>query len=169
MLLGLVFREPLFNYLFDYRGLKAVPSGDPLLPAAVAGSNRPAAPVIEVLIDAALDSTAYALEFTAGPAPTDPDAALVGGRAHCVGYAALFRRYCGELLQRHGFGSAWRVEHLRGQLHCGSFNMHHLCSSPFWKEHDICLVESTRTGERHYVDPTLFDAVGIRRVRGPAN
>ena len=46
---------------------------------------------------------------------------------------------------------------MRGLLYCGTFNLHRMARSPFWKDHDICVVENRMTGQRTYVDPSLFD------------
>lgn len=67
----------------------------------------------------------------------------------------------------HELDKRYRVEHLFGQLHIGSFNIHQLFDSPFWKDHDIVRVTDLEEGSMIYIDPTLYDAIGIGRVRGP--
>jgi len=116
-----------------------------------------------------LEETADALCFTTGHVRNDAASVLKTGKANCIGYSAVFKDRCEEQLQRVGLSDEWRVQRMRGLLYCRSFNMHRLFSSPFWKDHDICVVENRRTGERVYVDPSLFDALGIRQVSGPLN
>lgn len=162
-----LFRERLFRALFHFDALRELPSTAAHVPAM---PHRPDAAInVESCIDAALVGTADALSFTTGVVPNDAAGALDTGRANCIGYAAVFKVYCDAQLARADLPDEWHVRHMRGLLYLGSFNMHRLFSSPFWKDHDICMIENSRTRERVYVDPSLFDALGIRRVSGPAN
>ncbi len=173
LLLGstVLLRGPLFRALFHFDALEErhtasqspAPSSDPIHPTASDVNT------VDACIDAALDETAAALDFTTGPAASDAAGALRSGKANCIGYAAVFQRNCEARLAQAGLYGGWRVLHLRGLLYCGDFNMHRLFSSPFWKDHDICAVENRASGERLHVDPTLFEALRIRRVCGPAN
>lgn len=166
-----LFRERLFRAFFHFEGLHE----ESLANAGVQASARPlTSPAhrtndVGACIDTALEETADALSFTTGHVHNDAASALKTGKANCIGYSAVFKDRCEEQLGRTGLSVEWRVLHMRGSLYCGSFNMHRLLSSPFWKDHDICLVENRHTGERVYVDPSLFDALGIRRVSGPPN
>ena len=49
----------------------------------------------------------------------------------------------------------------------GDHNLHDAFNSPFWKDHDIVRITDLRDGSTIYVDPTLYDAIGIGRVTGP--
>ncbi len=167
--LGFLFRERLFRAAFHFSDLAERSSTRTSTSASDPSGTQDKGSDVETCIDRALDETAEALSFTTGAAANDAAGALRSGRANCVGYAALFQRNCDEQLQRAGLDHEWRVLHLRAQLYCGSFNMHRLFSSPFWKDHDICVVENRRTGERIHLDPSLFDALGIRQVSGPSN
>ena len=166
-----LFRERLFRALFHFEGLherspvnaEHQASALPLTPLADRTND------VGACIDAALEETADALSFTTGHVRNDAASALKTGTANCIGYAAVFKDRCEEQLARAALSDEWRVRHMRGLFYCGSFNVHRLFSSPFWKDHDICLVENRHTGERVYVDPSLFDALGLRRVSGPPN
>lgn len=166
-----LFRERLFQAFFHFDALlERYP--------AHAGVHAPTRPLLSptngtkdvgACIDIALEETADALTFSTGPVHNDAASALRTGTANCIGYAAVFQDLCTEQLLQAGLSDEWRVRHMRGLLYCGSFNVHRLFSSPFWKDHDICVVENRPTGERIHVDPSLFDALGIRRVCGPLN
>ena len=166
LLLAMLFRGPLFRALFHFERLQEIRSA-----GAGAGASRSFAhaaedvpPLVQSCVDAALEETAEALSFTTRPAPNTAAAARARGLANCVGYAALFRQCCEQRLARSGLSADWHVLHLRGLLHCGGSNVHHVFTSPFWKDHDICGVENSATGQRIFVDPSLFDMTGIRRV-----
>ncbi len=166
-----LFRGPLFHTFFHFGDLheRPTPGNSQKRSSQERTDTGSAAQDVDACIDVALDETAETLAFTTGSAANDAAGALRSGRANCIGYAALFQRNCEDRLQHSGLSGEWRVLHLRGQLYCGSFNMHRLFSSPFWKDHDICAVENRTTGHRILVDPSLFDAVHIRRVSGPPN
>lgn len=166
-----LFRERLFRAFFHFEGLHERSPANPGFQASARPLTSPARRTNDVgaCIDTALEETAEALSFTTGRVRNDAASALRTGKANCIGYSAVFKDRCEEKLARAGLSDEWRVRHMRGSLHCGSFNMHRLFSSPFWKDHDICVVENHHTGERLHVDPSLFDALGIRRVSGPPN
>ena len=170
IVLAVLLRGPLFRLCFHFQNLRERRTGAPL-PHVVSGhpSETRIDPVVSTCIDDALDATAEALEFSTGHSPGDVSGALASGTANCIGYAAVFTQFCEVRLQTAVPSDDWRVLHLRGLLFCGSFNLHRLFSSPFWKDHDICVVENRSTGQRLYIDPTLFDAAHIRRVNGPVN
>ncbi len=166
-----LFRERLFRALFHFEGLHERSPANPGSQASARPQTPPADSTNDVgaCIDSALEETADALCFTTGHVRNDAASVLKTGKANCIGYSAVFKDRCEEQLQRVGLSDEWRVQRMRGLLYCRSFNMHRLFSSPFWKDHDICVVENRRTGERVYVDPSLFDALGIRQVSGPLN
>jgi hypothetical protein len=167
----LLFRGPIFRGCFHYEVLRQRDAGAKI-PARSALDELLAdhAPhEVDECIDAALDVTSRALSFTTGTAPDDALGALGGGRANCIGYASLFKAACERYLTKAGLAAEWNVDHIVGALHCGSFNVHACFRSPFWKDHDLCVISRASTGERIFVDPTAFDVLRIRRVSGPAN
>ncbi len=120
-------------------------------------------------INTALEETSCSLRFTTGKAESRPDRALVSGKANCIGYAALFKARCDACLKDSGMDKEWTVHQEVAEIHWGSFNIHLLFKSSFWKDHDIDLIENKRTGERIFVDPTLYDTIGVDRITGPSN
>lgn len=168
--LAVLFRGPLFRLCFHFEHLREVGIG--ASPPEVRPGHhgeKDIDPGIGSCIDEALAATAASLEFTTGPAPNDASGALAAHKANCVGYAAVFQRLCTDLLSEKGLSAGWRVRHVRGLLYCGTFNLHRMARSPFWRDHDICVVENRMTDQHTCVDPSLFDALRIRRVTGPLN
>lgn len=162
MIAAVVLRGPLYRMVVHYeiiveRGQKESQSP----PASLSTLD------IDDLIDTALDSTAQRLHFSAGKVSSDPDMLRNGGAANCIGYAALFRRIFKEELLAAGHADAYAVEQVVAQLHIGNWNVHSAFNSPFWKDHDIVRITDRTSGFTTFVDPTLYDAVGIGRVIGP--
>lgn len=170
LLIVLLFRGPLFRMFFHFEDLRERHTGRTFPTPSGPDTTQEEVPLpVGMCIDAALDETARLLEFTDGPALSSAAGSRRTGKANCIGYAALFQERCRWLLDSAGFADEWQVHHLRGSLYLGDLNVHRLFSSPFWKDHDICAVENIATGQCRFVDPSLFDVTGIRRVRGPAN
>ena len=122
---------------------------------------------IDELISSALDSTADRLHFTTDRSSNDPLELPAGSGANCIGYAAVFHSVFQGLAQREGLSERYSHDQVVAQLHIGEHNLHNAFSSPFWKDHDIVRITDKNTGDHVYVDPTLYDAIGIGRVSGP--
>ncbi len=157
-----IFRGALYRAVVHYEMLRErpVPFAGPI------DGARTAARDLEDMIDAALDTTARLLQFTMGSASSDPAVLLRGGDANCTGYAAVFASLVRNELDRVHRGQHYRVEQLIAQLHIGDRNLHDAFRSPFWRDHDIVRIMDLRDGSVTYIDPTLYDAVGIGRVTG---
>jgi len=122
---------------------------------------------VEAAIRMALDTTASRLHFSTGRVSSAPEKLNPGSPANCIGYAALFA----SLLRGHfaaaGLDEQWSVDHVIGTLYLGDRDLHKAFDSSFWKDHDIVRITDTRSGSMIYIDPTLYDALGIGRVSGP--
>ena len=163
LILAVLFRATLFRAVVHYEVLRERRS------TIVANAEPTVSATREIneVIDAALDSTAHLLRFTTGRASNQPSVLRHGGDANCIGYAALFASLVRNELDEMREGGKFRVEHLIAQLHIGDHNLHDAFNSPFWKDHDIVRITDLRNGSVIYVDPTLYDAVGIGYVTGP--
>ena len=139
----------------------------PVVAWKVDGSGSSTAFGIDEVISSALDSTADRLHFTTDRSSNDPLKLPAGSGANCIGYAAVFRSVFQGLAQREGLSERYSHDQVVAQLYMGKYNVHELFSSPFWKDHDIVRITDKNTGDHVYVDPTLYDAVGIGRVCGP--
>lgn len=119
---------------------------------------------IEGAIDAALDTTAARLHFSAGHVSNDPRKLVSGSPANCIGYAALFSALLKGALQQSGLADHYVVEPVISKLYIGAFDLHSTLKSAFWKDHDIVRITNKKTGELIFVDPTLYDVISIGRV-----
>ena len=167
VLLAILFRGPLFRAVSHYEVVgerRSALHSDELWELYPANTHD-----LKDAIDAALDTTATWLHFSTGQTSSDAHQLTRGSGANCIGYASLFTALLREELTRSGSKSDYKVEHLIGQLHLGDWNVHHAFNSPFWKDHDIVRITNLKDGVSVFVDPTLFDAAGIRRVRGSTN
>jgi hypothetical protein len=156
---------PLYRMVVNYQIIGERGGAEPTVSRS--STSRTAEFDMDELIDAALDSVAERLHFSTGKVSSDPDRLMNGGPANCIGYAALFKTILQKELSSTGHADAFAVEQVIGELHIGDWNMHSAFRSPFWKDHDIVRITDRSTGTRIYVDPTLFDVIGIERVSGP--
>jgi len=164
LVLAVVLRGPIYRAVVHYKILGIRDKSDLMLPPVSSGTIVPG---IYNLIDAVLDTTAQRLHFSAGKVSNDPAMLGKDSAANCIGYAALFKAILQKELASTGQADAYDVEQVIGQLNIGDRNLHKAFSSPFWKDHDIVRIRDKRTGSSIYVDPTLYDAVGIGFVSGP--
>jgi hypothetical protein len=118
-------------------------------------------------ISEALGATTRRLYFSMGHVSNDPAKLMEGGPANCIGYSALFASLLAAQLERNGMDDQYTVEHVIGKLYIGRWSLHAMFRSPFWKDHDFVRITDRRKGQHVYVDPALFDDVGIDRVTGP--
>jgi len=162
LLVSWIVRAALFRAVVSYHivgSRSAVASLDP---------NTNAPKDIEGFVDEVLGTTAEWLHFSVGPVSNDPVKLVPGSPANCIGYAALFSALLKGYLQRSGLDDHYSVEPVIAKLYVGGLDLHSSFNSPFWKDHDIVRIKNLKDGSFLYVDPTLFDATGIRRVRGVA-
>ncbi|MBL7962828.1 MAG: hypothetical protein JNM31_03195 [Flavobacteriales bacterium] len=171
LLMGLLllwaFRGPLYRTIVSYqigevrdRSSATYPNYRQLLQPSAAHPGG-----VDEAILRALTSVAAQLHFAPRNAPSDPVVLLAGSEANCIGYAAAFTARCRFELEHLGLGDEWSVQQHRATLHLGAFNLHALTRDPFWMDHDVAVLTSRNGKDRVVVDPTLFDALGIGRVR----
>lgn len=153
-----LFRAPLYRAVVCYHVVGERSPLKELGPSAISVADLNAA------ILASLDTTAARLHFSSGPVTNDPRKLLPGSPANCMGYAALFSALLKGQLQQAGIGDRYDVQAVIGKLHIGGLDLHSLFDDPFWKDHDIVRIEDGDTGEVIFVDPTLYDVLGIERV-----
>lgn len=119
---------------------------------------------IHAVVEKSLKITAHTLTFRAKQYSADPNELLVRGEAHCVGYTAFFSTSCNYLLQKYQLDSTWKAHHRVSKISFCGTDIHHFLSSPFFKDHDIALIENFKTGESLYVDPSLKDYIYINYI-----
>lgn len=168
VLLAVVFRSSLYRHFFRYESIGhrtsyAITSREI---KALVDSTALATPpkTIDDAIDLLLQLTARELHFTQGKADRNPNLLIQTRAANCIGYAAFFSSTCNYFLSKSAWGSDWSAKPLIGHIYLHDYNVHSLFTSPFFKDHDFVMIENMQTGERHFVDPSLYDYTHIRYI-----
>ncbi|MDX9750130.1 MAG: hypothetical protein RBT71_03530 [Flavobacteriales bacterium] len=169
---SLLFLLALFLLVWVFRGAlyRAIVHYEVIGERARVGALAPmgsTAQDLDAAIEMALDTTAARLHFSTVKAVSDPQELLPGSPANCIGYSALFAALLNGHFVQADLNGGYEVEHVIGKLYIGPWDVHSSFSSPFWKDHDIVRIRDKRTGVCTYVDPTLYDAIGIARGSGP--
>lgn len=152
-------RGPMFRATVHYRivGERA--------PVQVLKASRITMKDLDAAVEVALDTTAARLHFSTGRVDNDPRTLSHGSAANCIGYAALFAALLKGHLVDSGLGEKYDVGHEVGKLFIREWDLHSAFDGPFWKDHDIVRITDKKSGTVMLIDPTLYDAVGIGRVR----
>ena len=153
MIIGTVLlRGPIYRCLFRYAVIGERRIGKISHQQPKAGQND--------AIDRSLENVAELLHFSTGKVSSDPEMLIKGGPANCIGYAALYARTLQSQLE----SQKYKVTHAIARIHFLGRDVHLMTNDPFWKDHDIVIIEDLMTGEKISVDPTLYDMVGIGRI-----
>lgn len=168
-LFSYLFRGPIYRSVVKYRVTDertALSFNGEARSLCLANLRESTLPMdMEGAVDFALDLTAGKLSYAFRGTSNDPSILLLSNdRAHCVGYAALFSAACNVALDRSGLQRTVRCEQKVAKLEVFGEDIHALFDSPFFKDHDICLVTDLRSGAIIAVDPTLNDFLGVDRV-----
>ncbi|MBO9700932.1 MAG: hypothetical protein J7604_12035 [Sporocytophaga sp.] len=119
---------------------------------------------IKDIIEIGLSATAKRLNYSVDPKTNDPNSLIYTKTAHCVGYATFFATTCNYLLKKYNLDKNWEAKPQIAQLYIFRTNIHQFFNSPFFKDHDIVIIENQRTGETFAVDPTLNDYLYIDTI-----
>jgi len=119
---------------------------------------------INEIIQISNSFTAEKLAFTFSKAPTDANKFVNHKKANCIGYSALFNTVGNYLLVKNNLANSYEFNHLVGQLYFFGINIHPIINHPFFKDHDFNAIKNLKTQESIYIDPTLYDYFGIKRV-----
>lgn len=115
---------------------------------------------IDSLIVYSLNETTNHLSFSLKSVGNSSVATISStGKAHCVGYSRYFASVLNAALNKNGVRD-YKVSHVRAKIHIMGFNVHQLFDDPSFKDHDVCLVTNSKTGERIFVDPSLSEVLG---------
>jgi len=118
----------------------------------------------EQLIETALSITNERLSFNSKSGSNNPNIVYNTQEANCVGYSALYNSVIKQLIVMQGHSSKYEAKHLVAKIHFFGYDIHKLIDRPFFKDHDYNLIIEKETGKRVYVDPSLNDYFGIKRV-----
>ena len=120
---------------------------------------------MSLIVDDAQHLTAERLAYKWENCPSNPLETVRTGVANCIGYGAFCSMACNYYFQKAGIGHIWKAKPVIGKLSLLSVDIHPCFQSSFFKDHDFVVVENAQTGERIAVDPTLYDVMGVERVR----
>lgn len=124
------------NYSIDYKEI----------------SSQCVSEIVELSLDETKDILSFSLDSKNN---TDVKYLIENKIAHCVGYAAL----CNSIINSYDHPDI-KSKHVRAKIGIFGFDIHSLFSHPAFKDHDVCVVENTKTGEIYYIDPSLSEVLG---------
>lgn len=167
ILLLIIFKGPLFRLVFTYQPVSEVP----ILPFTdqtfqlkinqeIASSELD----LEEIHSMALELTAETLSFTFENVSSNPNDVCKSSKANCVGYSALYTSIVNVILAEQNLEHKFQVQHLRGHVHFLGINIHQFTDSPFFQNHDYCLIRDLETDQFLYSDSSLFDCFGINCI-----
>lgn len=160
-------KNPLYNLFIHYSisGKRAYNySPEEHLRKIMDEENVKFAPeTVEEVIDLSLKITDRHLHYRFQKSSVDPNEICKTGSTHCVGYSAFFNTTFNYLIQKNKI-SGWTTSQCYGGLFLFNINLNKLFDSPFFRDHDFNSIRNQKTGENIYVDPTVFDYLGIDRI-----
>lgn len=119
---------------------------------------------IDQIIDLSQEITTKTLDFSLEAVESDPKKLIVAPEANCVGYAAFTAAVGNYLLNRFEMNKEWEVKPKKGKLYLFGNNMHKNAQSGWFKDHDFVIYRNKNTKEEIYVDPTVYEYFGVKRV-----
>lgn len=165
MLVGILFRGPIFRLLVSYKSIGQrttyVATDQNLINYIEADESFGGRSDIKELIRNALSKTSRKLEFTASKNDNDPNKLIDSKTAHCVGYSSFFATTCNHLLEKNNLNEEWVAQPQIGQLLILEVNVHQYFDSSIFKDHDFVVIQNKVTGEKLAVDPTIHDYLAI--------
>lgn len=120
---------------------------------------------VDSIIDYNLLLVKQKLQFSFGKVSNDPGMALKEGKANCVGYASLFTALMNYSLKKRGLDDQWQCRHYVGKILYEGKAVNELFNDPFFSDHDFTVISGPGEAEPIAVDPSLFDYLGISRVK----
>lgn len=119
---------------------------------------------IETIIDLSLTMTVQALDFSAEEKESDPQKTFVCGTANYMGYAAFTASVGNYLINWYGLSKEWEAKPKKGKLYLFGNNMNKNVKEGWFKDHDIVIFKNKKTKEEIYVDPIVYDYLGVQQV-----
>ena len=173
----ILFRESIYNSFVTYRIERQrgfLPTVDPLLEKAILAHhevndrrlrNR------DAIIHSALKITADLLTFDGDLTDkNDPLSILQAGTVNSTSFAAFFMATAQYLIQKNGLTDRYICLQYVAQRRQNGRNLHdrylspYSGKSPFNNERDIVAILDLKTGEKRFVDPTIFEQISIARI-----
>ncbi len=119
---------------------------------------------IENILTTSKKVTNTTLSFTYNKCDLDPNRLIQSKATNCIGYANFYASVCNYLIEKHGLSKEWNVNTHIAKLYFLNVNVHDYFESPFFKDHDFVVIEHIITGDKHYIDPSVSDYLGIDSV-----
>lgn len=119
---------------------------------------------IDQIVDFSLDITVKMLDHFSEASVNDPHKTLIGGYANYIGYAAFTASVGNYLVRMFGFDKEWEVKPKKAKLYIFGTNKSHKAKEGWFKDHDMVVFRNKKTKEEIYVDPSAYEAYGVRRV-----
>lgn len=119
---------------------------------------------IEQIIDLSQEITTKVLDFSSDAQESDPQKLFVATEANYIGYAAFTSAVGTYLIKRFGMGKEWEAKPKKGKLYLFGNNMTKDAKSGWFKDHDFVVFRNKNTKEEIYVDPTVDEYLGLKRV-----
>lgn len=119
---------------------------------------------IETIIDLSLTMTVQALDFSAEEKESDPQKTFVSGTANYMGYAAFTASVGNYLINWYGLSKEWEAKPKKGKLYLFGNNMYKNAKEGWFKDHDMVIFKNKKTKEEIYVDPIVYDYLGVQQV-----
>jgi hypothetical protein len=116
-------------------------------------------------IEFALDFTSDHLNFSTDKCANDPNKLAEDPNANCIGYSAFFNSVMTYVLKQKGWDESYKAGHLIGKINVLGTDVHQFFDNPFFKDHDFNKVVDRSTGAALYVDPSLYDYLGVVYVQ----
>jgi hypothetical protein len=121
------------------------------------------------IVHTALKVTSDCLNINNDVSTLDPNELIRNQEADCGGYASFFTTVCNELLERKKMNARYNVIHLTGDMYIGNSRVGDGIQNPYnhnrkYHTHHFNAIEDTYTHEKIYVDPMIFQRLGISYV-----
>jgi hypothetical protein len=171
------FRESIYNSFVTYRVERQrgfLPTLDPRVEKAIL--EHPEVydrrlPNRDKIIHAALKVTADFLNFDGDlPDKTDPLSIWQAETVNSTSFATFYTATTQFLLQKNGLSSRYICQQYVAERRQNGKNLHDRYlspygTSPFKSERDIVAILDLKTGEKRFVDPTIFEQISIINIK----
>jgi hypothetical protein len=119
---------------------------------------------IDEIIDESLSITSEKLNFIFDKASNSPDIIMDTEATNCIGYSCFYTIVCNYLLNKNKLSGSWVAKPYVATIHFFNINIHNYFESPFFKDHDIVIIENVKENKRIAVDPSLNDYFWINKI-----
>ena len=120
---------------------------------------------LETIAEISQEITSEKLHFVSRSLEANPNTSFNTKKANCIGYSAMCNAIGNHIIRQNNLQETYEFKHLVGKMYVFGYDIHELFSSPFFKNHDYNVIINKQTGEKIYLDPSVYDYTWIDRVR----